>query len=75
MSKKQTPNQLCDYVLDWLSETSIFINNYSRSPNQCTSLEIIIVYTPHISEYLDFVPNDYTMFKSNTVMLPTKVGI
>ena len=65
MMKKKIPRRLWDFCLTWVCETGNVTVSSSRYANGRTPLEIITGETPDITEYLDFAPYDWVVYKSN----------
>ena len=63
--KTDMPDQLWDYALDYICETSSLVTNSSRYSKGRTPIEIITGETPDISEYMDFGLYDWVTYRSN----------
>ena len=70
-----TGSVLWDYVIEWVCETKSGAPNYYIYWNGHTHLEAIEVETPGISEYLDFGPYYWVVFRSNLCMRKVEIGI
>ena len=53
-AKKNIPDRLWDYRIDYVCETANLTVNSYRCSDERTPLEIITGKTPDLSEYLDF---------------------
>ena len=73
-SKRNVPDRLWDFGIEYICETSCLTTNSSRYSNGRVPLEIITGETPDISEYLDFGFYDWVTYRSNAGMGTPEIG-
>ena len=72
--KTNIPEQLWDYALDYVLETSAVTTNSSRYSKGRTPLETITGETPDISEYMDFGLYDWVIHRTNAGLGTPELG-
>ena len=72
--KTNLPDQLWDYALDYVCETSALTTNSSRYSKGRTPIEIITGETPDISEYMDFGLYDWVTYRANAGLGNPELG-
>lgn len=73
-TKKNIPDRLWCFGIEYISETQCFTVNSSKYSNQRTPMEIITGETPDISEYLDFGFYDWVWYRTNAGLAPAEIG-
>ena len=73
-AKKNIPDRLWDYGIDYVCETANLTVNSSRYSDGKTPLEIITGETPDLSEYLDFGFYDWVTYQNNDGLGVPEVG-
>jgi hypothetical protein len=74
MLKKKIPKRLWCFCLSWVSETGNVTVSSSRYANVRTPLEIMTGETPDITEFLDFSPYDWVVYKTNAGVGSLKIA-
>lgn len=74
MMKRKIPARLWCFCLSWVAETGNVTVSSSRYADGRTPLEIITGETPDITEYLDFAPYDWVVYKSNAGIGPPELA-
>ena len=72
--KKNIPDRLWDYVINYVCETENLAVNSSRYSDGRTPFEIITGETPDLSEYLDFEFYDWVTYQNNAGLGVPEVG-
>ena len=73
-AKKNVPDRLWDYGIQYICETSNLTTNMSRYSNGRVPLECITGDTPDISEYMDFGFYDWVSYRSNAGLGKPEIG-
>ena len=73
-AKKNVPDRLWDYGIDYICETGNLTTNSSRYSNGRVPLECITGETPDISEYMDFGFYDWVSYRSNAGLGTPSIG-
>ena len=73
-AKKNIPDRLWDYGIDYVCETANLTVNSSRYSDGKTPLEIITGETPDLSEYLDFGFYDWVTYRNKDGLGVPEVG-
>ena len=72
--KKNIPDRLQDYGIDYVCKTANLTVNSSRYSDGRTPLEIIRGETPDLSEYLDFGSYEWVTYRNNAGLGIPEVG-
>ena len=73
-AKKNIPDRLWDYGIEYVCKTDNITVNSSRYSDERTSLKIITGETPDLSEYLDFGLYDWVAYWNNPGLGVPEVG-